>query len=94
MIAEAEQRGFFVGGERGAKYLSRHPEQVRVLSDYWLNTLRMLALNILFVPIEEDIVVRAQQERVDAGLLTNDSIIVATMREYGITQVATNGPPI
>ena len=75
---------------QGAKYLAKHPEQVKLLSDYWTNTKRLLALNILFLEMEEDIVVGAQTERANAGLLTNDSIIVAAMREYGITRIATN----
>jgi predicted nucleic acid-binding protein len=40
--------------------------------------------------MEEDIARGAQTERVNAGLLTNDSIIVAAMREYGITHIATS----
>jgi predicted nucleic acid-binding protein len=90
MIGEAEQKGLFVGPERGAKYLSKHPEQVRILSDYWVNTVRLLALNILLLPMDNAVVQRAQTERVDAGLLTNDSLIVAAMKEYGISRIATN----
>jgi predicted nucleic acid-binding protein len=40
--------------------------------------------------MEQDIVVGAQTERVNSGLLTNDSIIVAAMREYGVSRIATN----
>jgi predicted nucleic acid-binding protein len=40
--------------------------------------------------MEQDIVLEAQTERVNAGLLTNDSVIVAAMREYGISRIATN----
>ena len=76
--------------KKAAGYLANHPEQVRLLTDYWVNTQRLLALNIVFLPMEQDIVVRAQTERVNAGLLTNDSIIVAAMREYGISRIATN----
>jgi len=91
MIAEATQKGVFTGQpEKGAKYLATHPEQVKILSDYWTNAQRLLALNLLFLPVEEAIVTRAQAERVNAGLLTNDSIIVAAMREYGISRIATN----
>ena len=46
-------------------------------------------MNLLFLPLELDIVKAAQPERVTAGLLTNDSILVAAMREYGISRVAT-----
>ena len=91
MIAEALQKGLFAGQqEKGAKYLSKHPEQVKVLTDYWVNTLRLLALNLILLPMEEDLVKGGQTERVNAGLLTNDSIIVAAMRGYGISRIATN----
>lgn len=88
MIGEARQKGLFSG--QGAKYLSKHPEQVKVLTDYWMNTLRLLALNVLLLPMEQGVVESAQAERVNAGLLTNDSLIVAAMREYGISRIATN----
>lgn len=91
MIGEATQKGLFTGQpEKGAKYLSKHPEQVKVLTDYWVNTLRLLALNLVLLPMEHDIVVAGQAERVNAGLLTNDSVIVAAMREYGVSKIATN----
>jgi len=90
MIGEALQKGLFDGQqEKGAKYLSKHPEQVKVLTDYWENIVRLLALNLLVLPMEQDIVEGAQAERVNAGL-TNDSLIVAAMREYGISKIATN----
>jgi len=91
MNGEALQKGLFDGQqEKGAKYLSKHPEQVKVLTDYWVNIVRLLALNLLVLPMEQDIVEGAQAERVNAGLLTNDSLIVAAMREYGISKIATN----
>jgi predicted nucleic acid-binding protein len=90
MLAEAKAKGLFTATEKGAKYLSRHPNDVKDLSDYWINTQRLLGLNILVLPMEHDIVVAAQVERVNAGLLTIDSIIVAAMREYGISRIATN----
>ncbi len=88
MKAEAMQKGHCVG--QAMKYLSQHPEVVRQLTDYWTNTQRLLALNLLFVPVETKIVTDAQPERVNAGLLTNDSIIVAAMRDYGVSSIATN----
>jgi len=88
MRAEAVQKGFCA--RQATQYLSAHPEVVRQLTDYWTNTQRLLALNLLFVPLETDILVSAQPERANAGLLTNDSMIVAAMKEYGIARVATN----
>lgn len=87
MIAEGKDKGWYA--KAGPDYLKKNPEQVKTLSDYWRNTERLLALNIVLLPMEKNIVVGAQTERVDAGLLTNDSIIVATMREYGISRIAT-----
>lgn len=87
MIGEGKDKGLYASA--GAKYLANHPGQVKTLSDYWRNTERLLALNIVLLPMENDIVVGAQTERANAGLLTNDSIIVATMREYGISRIAT-----
>jgi predicted nucleic acid-binding protein len=90
MTGEALGKGLFAGAEKGAKYLANHPEQVKLLTQYWVNTQRLLALNLVILPMEQDIVVGAQTERVNAGLLTNDSVIVSAMREYGISRIATN----
>ncbi|RPJ55418.1 MAG: PIN domain-containing protein [Acidobacteria bacterium] len=91
MIAEARQKAILSGQEeKGAKYLSKHPEQVKVLTDYWVNTLRLLDLNLLLLPTELATIRRAHTERLNAGLLTNDSIIVAAMREYGVVDIATS----
>jgi len=91
MIAEATQKGYFAGQpEKGARYLARNPEQVKLLSDYWINTQRIRALNLLFLPMGQDIVNRAQLERANSGILTNDSVILGAMREYGVSLIATN----
>jgi predicted nucleic acid-binding protein len=63
---------------------------VKGLRDYWVNTQGLLALNLVFIPMELRIVIGAQRERVATGLLTNDSIIVAAMQEYGISGIAPN----
>ncbi len=90
MRGEAKAKGLYTAAEKGAKYLTNHPEQVQLLTDYWVNTRRLLDLNIVLLPMEQDIVVGAQTERLNAGLLTNDSVIVSAMREYGISRIATN----
>jgi predicted nucleic acid-binding protein len=90
MRAEARAKGLFTPQEKGVKYLSTHPEDVKRLADYWVNTQKILALNLVLLPSEEKIVVGAQRARVEAGLLTNDSVIVAAMREYGISKIATS----
>ncbi|HUY15255.1 MAG TPA: PIN domain-containing protein, partial [Terriglobia bacterium] len=59
------------------------------LTDYRRSIERILALNLLFVPVNEAILRSAQAERQAAGLLTNDSMIVSCMREYGVSFLAT-----
>jgi len=88
MRAEAVAKG--LATKSAITFLSRHPDEVKNLSDYWINTKKVLALNLIILPMEERIVVRAQAERIAAGLLTNDSVIVSAMREYAIAHIATN----
>ncbi len=88
MIAEALSKGLIASG--GAKVLKQSPKLVSSLTDYWRETERLLALNLLFIPVNEAIVRRAQAERHAAGLLTNDSMIIACMREFGLTFLASN----
>jgi predicted nucleic acid-binding protein len=88
MLAETKSKGLVAS--KVWKYLSEHPGVVKQLTDYWINTQRILALNLVFLPGEEKIVIGAQSARVEAGLLTNDSVIVAAMREYGISNIATS----
>jgi predicted nucleic acid-binding protein len=88
MCAEAVAKG--MPAKKTPKYLSEHPDQVKALTDYWVNTQNVLALNLVLLPMEEKIIVGAHSERKNAGLLTMDSVIVASMREYDITKIATN----
>jgi len=88
MIAEALAKGLIVAG--GAKALRNKFQQIPALTDYWMNTQRLLALNLLFMPVNEAIIRNAQNVRQEAGLLTNDSMIVAAMREYGLSFLASN----
>lgn len=90
MRAEGRTKGLYTDVKKAAKFLMAHPEEVKKLTGYWTNAKRLLALNIVFLPMESDIVTGAQIERLNSGLLTNDSIIVSAMREYGISHIATS----
>jgi len=89
MRVEAIDKGLAPKGQVNT-YLSQHPDEVKKLTNYWLNTQKVLALNLVLLPMEEKIIVGAQRERDAAGLLTNDSVIVSAMREYAIMHIATN----
>jgi predicted nucleic acid-binding protein len=88
MIAEALSKGLITAG--GAKALRGRFQQIPTLTDYWVNTERLLALNLLFMPVNEAIIRNAHAVRQETGLLTNDSMLVACMREYGLSLLASN----
>jgi predicted nucleic acid-binding protein len=87
MLAEARAKGVIRSG--GAEALKKQYAQIPALSDYWRDTQRILALNLLFFSTDDQIIRNAQPERQSAGVLTNDSMILSWMREYGIQQIAT-----
>ena len=88
MVAEAISKGVIASG--GARALRKNFRLIPSLEDYWKDAVRLLNLNLLFIPASESIIRSAQAERQAAGLLTNDSMIVSCMREYGISFLATN----
>lgn len=88
MVAEALSKGLITRGT--AKRLRESFRLIPGLADYWKNVERLLALNLLFVPVNEAILRSAHAERQAASLLTNDSMIVSCMREYGVSFLATN----
>ena len=88
MVAEALSRRLIT--RDAAKRLREDPGLVQRLTDYWTDIERLLSLNLLFVPVNEPILRGGQAERQASGLLTNDSLIVSCMREYGVFNLATN----
>jgi predicted nucleic acid-binding protein len=88
MLAEAKSKGVIASG--GAEALRKKYLEIPRLIDYWHDTERTLALNLLFFGTDEQIVRSAQLERQQAGTLTNDSMILSWMREYGVRYIATS----
>ena len=87
MLAEARLKGVIASG--GAEALRKKYLEIPPLIDYWRDTERILSLNLLFFSTDEQIVRGAQPERQSASVLTNDSMILSWMREYGIRNIAT-----
>jgi len=63
--------------------------EVAKLTEYWTQTSAIFGLNILVLITDEARLHVAQTIRVRHGLLTNDSLIVAAMEEFGIDSLAT-----
>ncbi len=86
MLAEAQSKGHIKLGI--ARELRQKPEIIKTLVDYWTNTERILNLNLLFLPLDEQILRTAHGARQSARLLTNDSMIASSMLMYGISYLA------
>ena len=88
MLAEALSKGLIK--KESAGDMRKHAKTIiPSLADYWLNTERILSLNLLLLPTDDSMLRQAQVERRQAGLLTNDSMIISCMRIYGLTSLAT-----
>jgi predicted nucleic acid-binding protein len=87
MLAEVVSKAIIT--RESAADLRKKYADIPGLINYWRETQRILNLNMLFFSTDEQIVKNAQTERLGASLLTNDSMIVSWMREYGIRNVAT-----
>lgn len=88
MLIEARQKRLIT--KAGAAALQDRLEVVASLSDYWQDTERILAIDLVFLGSSERLLRQAHRERQRAGLLTDDSIILACMRVYDIANVATS----
>jgi predicted nucleic acid-binding protein len=86
MLAEAMAKRLIPS--EAARELSSRPGVVQALNDYWQNTQRVLALNLLFLELDEDVLRTGFVERQASGLLTNDSMIVSSMRLLGVPNLA------
>ena len=64
-------------------------EAIRRLGQYWAHVDKIFNLNILILKSDEHRLHRAHAMRSRHGLLTNDSLILAAMNEYGIGCLAT-----
>jgi predicted nucleic acid-binding protein len=88
MLAEAESKGLLP--KANAKTVKGNCTVIRQLNDYWLKTVRLLNMNFLLLNLDEKILQGAEAERQGGCLLTDDSMIVSCMRNWGITVLATN----
>jgi predicted nucleic acid-binding protein len=72
-----------------AEDLKRHVNRIPLLTGYWILASKIFALNVLLLQTDESRLRQAHAVRASAGLLTNDSLIVAAMNEFGIPALAT-----
>jgi predicted nucleic acid-binding protein len=73
-----------------ANWLRRHPTEVQRLARYRQALDDLLAVPLTVLGVTGTQVSRAADVSGQYGLLTNDALIVAVMREHGITHLASN----
>lgn len=70
--------------------LRRKRDRIKTLTDYWRLTAKIFDLNLVIIPLDEIRVRRAAEIRAECGLLTNDSMLLAAAREYGVNAIASH----
>jgi predicted nucleic acid-binding protein len=88
MAAEAVAAGL-VPRRQAVRSLQERPDVVRKLRVYGAQATEIATFGIEILPADLGVCLRAAEFRERFGLLTNDSIVVATMRDAGVTAIAT-----
>ena len=88
MMLEALQKGLITGGQPARK-LKEQPEIVKALQAYNQSVQQIPRLNIRVRAITSAVVRASEAIRVQAGVMSNDSVTVALMRRLGLTAIAT-----
>jgi predicted nucleic acid-binding protein len=88
MVMEAITSGLISRGQ-AVRSLQERPDVVRQLRVHSVQAAEIATFGIEVLPADLGVCLRAAEPRERFGLLTNDSIIVATMRDAGVTAIAT-----
>jgi predicted nucleic acid-binding protein len=88
MMAEAVRAGHVAPGGV-ARRLRERPEVVRSLTEYRRQVESIPHWGVQVLPVDLGRCLRAGDVRAANGLLTNDSVMLATMRDAGLTAIAT-----
>jgi len=70
--------------------LRRHPDEIQKLSGFRQAVQQIPAFGIQVLPITSSLVEAATAVSQGIGLLSGDALIVATMRAYGLTYLASH----
>ena len=72
------------------KKLREQPEIVCRLADYFVAVQAIFEMGIKVCPLTPELILNSQVIRARYGLMVNDSLIAATMKETGVEALATN----
>jgi predicted nucleic acid-binding protein len=88
MVIEAQ--GVFNLSSGAATWLQRHPQRIRDLSAFGDAARQLDALPLRLLSSDSRTTRTAAELSREHGLLTNDAIILALMRQHGLTNLVTN----
>ena len=89
MVGEAIEKKL-ITSKNPVKKLERNPEIIKKLSTYNYNVQKIEEMNIHILNLSLEIIQESAEIRNNEGLLTNDSLVVATMKKYNISKLITN----
>ncbi len=89
MLAEASLKKL-AKAPQIARKLKERPEIVCRLADYFVAVQAIFEMGIKVYPLTPELILSSQAIRSRYGLMVNDSLIAATMREAGVEALATN----
>ncbi|MFI5305390.1 MAG: type II toxin-antitoxin system VapC family toxin [Nitrospiria bacterium] len=72
------------------KHLKSHPDIVRKLEINNTIPVRINLLNVEIFPLDQGIIERSQQFKLKFGLLSNDALILQTMKDHNIVHLVSN----
>jgi len=89
MVAEAIERKF-ITNKNPVKQLKEHPEIIRKLSTYIHDVEKIGDMNLEVLELTYESIKTSAAVRRSEGILTNDSLVVAAMRDMGVSNLLTN----
>jgi len=72
------------------KKLSKAPQKLKRLNEYFVNTEKIQDMGIAIKPLIFETILRSHVVRLASGLMVNDSVIIASMKQEGVQLLATN----
>ncbi len=89
MVAEALQKGY-INEKNPVRQLKENPATIKKLLIYNHDVNKIFEMNIKVIELTKEYIKESAKIREEEGLLTNDSILVAIMKELGLLNLATN----
>ncbi len=89
MISEAIEKQL-ITYNNPVKKLSENPDIIKKLTKYNQQVYKIAQMNITILSLTNELIRKSAKVRQTEGLLTNDSLVVAVIKDIGLSKLATN----